>query len=89
MIQKVTHPQSIYKMLQILGILLYHIATNQLATIKSQVTGMYMIRKNTKKNETYWKLARSVYLLHTTHPQSGIPILLMFLNSDIELLLFK
>ena len=47
-------------MLQILGILLYHIATNQLATIKSQVTGVYMIRKNTKKNETYWKLARSV-----------------------------
>ena len=60
MIQKVTHPQSIYKMLQILGILLYHIATNQLATIKSQVTGVYMIRKNTKKNETHWKLARSV-----------------------------
>ena len=60
MTQKVTHPQSIYKMLQILGILLYHIATNQLATIKSQVTGVYMIRKNTEKNETYWKLARRV-----------------------------
>ena len=50
--QKVTHPQSISKKRHILGILTDHIATSQLVTMKSEVTGVYMIRKNTKKNET-------------------------------------
>ena len=40
-------------MLHILGILTNHIATSQLDTIKSQVTGDYIIRKNTKKNKIY------------------------------------
>ena len=40
-------------MLHILGILTNHIATSQLNTIKSQVTGDYIIRKNTKKNKIY------------------------------------
>ena len=70
MTQKVTHPQSIYKMLQILGILLYHIATNQLATIKSQVTGVYMIRKNTKKNETYLEISSKCATFYIPHTHS-------------------
>ena len=53
MTQKVTHPVSISKMLHILGILTDHIATFHLVTIKSQVTGDYMILKNTKNNKTY------------------------------------
>ena len=40
------HPESISKMLPILGILSDHIAN-------SQVTGDYMILKNTKKNNNY------------------------------------
>ena len=51
--QKVTHSKSTSEMLNTLGILTDHIATSQLATIKSQVTGAYMNQKNTKKNETY------------------------------------
>ena len=38
--QKATHSESISKMLHILGILTDHVATSQLATIKSQVTGV-------------------------------------------------
>ena len=44
-------------MLPILGILIDYIATSQLDTIKSQVTGDYMILKNTRIT---WKLAQSV-----------------------------
>ena len=51
MTNKVIHPESISKLLHILGTLTDHIATSQLDTIKNQVTGDYMIRKNTKKNE--------------------------------------
>ena len=40
-------------MLQIVGILTYHIATSQLDSIKNQVPGDYLILKNTKKNMTY------------------------------------
>ena len=40
-------------MLQIVGILTFHIATNQLDTIKSQVPGDYLILENTKKNMNY------------------------------------
>ena len=55
-----THSESISKVLHILGILTDHIATSQFATIKSQVTGVSIIQKNTKKNELEWKLAQSV-----------------------------
>ena len=50
---KVIHPKSVSMMLCILGILADHIATSQLDTIKSQVTGNYMILKNIKKNKDY------------------------------------
>ena len=50
---KVIHPESISKMLHIVGILTDHIATSQLDTIKSQVPGDYLILKNTKKNMNY------------------------------------
>ena len=51
--QKVTHPDSISEMLHTVSILTDHIATSQLAIIKSQATGVYMIqKKSTKKNET-------------------------------------
>ena len=54
-------------MLQILGILTDHTETSQLDAIKSQVTGDYMILKNTKKNKNYVKLAQSVLLPSTYH----------------------
>ena len=47
---KVIHPESISKLLHILGILTDHVATSQLDDTKSQVTGDYVILKNTKKN---------------------------------------
>ena len=50
---KVIHPESISNMLHIFDILTDHIATSQLDTIKSQVTGDCMILKNTKKNNNY------------------------------------
>ena len=56
MTHKVIHPGSISKMHHILCILTDHIATSQLDTIKSTVTGDYMIQKNTKKNEAYVKI---------------------------------
>ena len=37
----------------ILTIFTNHIATSQFATIKSQVTGVYMIKNNTKNNKNY------------------------------------
>ena len=48
--QKVTHPQSVSKMLNILCILADHIATSQFATIKSQAAGVYMIWKKHKED---------------------------------------
>ena len=57
--QKVTHPESILKMLHILGILTDHIGTSQLATIKSHVIGVYMIWENTKNERLRWKLAHT------------------------------
>ena len=73
---KVIHPESISKMVHILGILTDHIATSQLDTIEIQVTGDHMIRKNKLR-----------YLLHNIHPQSIFLIfLIIFLNSDINLL---
>ena len=47
------HPESISKMLHIVGNLTDHIATSQLDTIKSQVPGDYLILKNIKKNKDY------------------------------------
>ena len=38
-------------MFHILSILTDHIATSQLTTIKSQVTGVFMVQKNKKKNK--------------------------------------
>ena len=48
--QKVTHPQSVSKMLNVLCILADHIATSQFATIKSQAAGVYMIWKKHKED---------------------------------------
>ena len=44
-----TLPESISRMLHNLGILTNHMETSQLDTIKSQVTGDYMILKNTEE----------------------------------------
>ena len=49
---RVIRPESISNMLQILGMLTNHVATSQLDTINSQVTGDYMVLKNTK-NKNY------------------------------------
>ena len=53
MTHKVIHPESISKMLHIFGNLTDQIATSQFDTRKSQVTGDYMILKNTKKKKNY------------------------------------
>ena len=50
--QKVAHPESISKMLHILGILTDHIATSQLDTIKGKVTSICDSKEH-NKNETY------------------------------------
>ena len=68
--QKVTNPQSISKMLYIFGIVADNIVISQLVTIKSQVNGFQMIRKNTKKNKNYVEIG----------------FLIIFLNSYIDLL---
>ena len=47
------HPESTFKTFIIFGIFRYHIATSKLDTIKSKVTGDYMILKNTNKNKNY------------------------------------
>ena len=67
--KKVTNPQSISKMLYILGIIADHIVISQMVTIKSQVNGFQMIRKNTKKNKNYVEIG----------------FLIIFLNSYIDL----
>ena len=59
--------------LHILGILTDHIETCQLDTIKSQVTGDYMILKNTKKNKNHVEFGSKCFLI-------------TFLSSDIDLL---
>ena len=62
------HPESIFQMLQVLGILIDHIATSQLDTIKSQVTGDYFILKNTKKSKNYVEIGSkcATYTYHTS-----------------------
>ena len=64
------HPESIYKMLHVLDILTDHIAASQLDTIKSQVTGDYMIRKNTKKNKNYVKIDSKYATFHISYNHS-------------------
>ena len=46
-------------------------ATSQLAATKSQVTGVYMIRKNTKKNEALVKIGSkcATFYISYTHSQ--------------------
>ena len=66
-----------FKVFHILGILTDHIATSQLATIRSQVACVYMIQKNTKKNETYLEIGSKCATLHNIHPQSIFPIFLI------------
>ena len=64
-----TYPESISKMLHILGILVDHIGTSQLATINSQLTDVCMIPKNTKKNKTYVEIGSkcaTFYISRTT-----------------------
>ena len=51
-------------MLHILSILTDHIKTSQLDTIKSQVTGDYMIQKNTKKNKNYIEIGSKFATLY-------------------------
>ena len=55
-------------MLHTLGILTNHMETSQLDTIKSQVTGDYMILKNTKKSKNYVEIrleCASFYISYT------------------------
>ena len=56
MTHKVIHPESIFKILHIVGILTHHIATSQLDSIKAQVPCDYLILKNTKNNKNYVKI---------------------------------
>ena len=71
MTHKVIHPESVSMMLHILGILADHIATSQLDTIKSQVTGDYMISKNIKKNKDYVEIGSkfATFYISYTHSQ--------------------
>ena len=64
------HPKSISKMLHIFGIVTDHMATSQLDTIKSQVTGDYMISKNTKKNKNYMEIVSKCATFDKSHTHS-------------------
>ena len=75
MAHRVIHPESTFKMFIIFGIFRYHIATSKLDTIKSKVTGDYMILKNTNKNKNYVEIFSKFSIC-----------LIKFLNSDIDLL---
>ena len=71
MTHKEIHPESISMMLDIISIPADHIATSQSNTIKSQVTGDYMIPKNTKKNKNYVKIGSkcATFYISYTHSQ--------------------
>ena len=58
-------------MLHILGIFTDHIAASQFDTIKSQVTGDYMILKNTKENKNYVEIGSKcgTFYVSYTHSQ--------------------
>ena len=66
------HPESISKMLHILGILTDHIATSQLDTIKDQVTGDYMILKNTKKKKNYVEIGLKCATFYISYTKVNI-----------------
>ena len=70
--QKVIHSQTIYQIFHILGILTHHTATSQLAKIKSQMSGVYMIRKNRKRRENYLEIGSkcaTIYIPYTHSQQ--------------------
>ena len=71
MTHKVIHPESISKMFHISCILTDQIATSKLDTIKSQVTGDYIILKNTKKNKNYVEIGSkcATFYVSYTHSQ--------------------
>ena len=47
-------------MLDIFSFFTAHLATSQLATIKSPLTDVFMIQKTKERNRLAWKLAQSV-----------------------------
>ena len=59
------------KIFYILDILTDHIAISQLATVKSQEAGVYMIRENAKKNEIYVEIGSgcATFYISYTHTQ--------------------
>ena len=57
-------------MLHILSILTDHIKTSELDTIKSQVTGDYMIQKNKKKNKNYIEIGSKFATLYISYTHS-------------------
>ena len=71
MTHTVIHPESVFMMLHILGILADHIATSQLDAIKSQVTGDPMISKNIKKDKDYVEIGSkcATFYVSYTHSQ--------------------
>ena len=70
MTHKVIHPESISKMLHIVGILTDHIATSQLDTIKSQVLGDYLTPRNTKKDKNYVKIGSKCATFYISYTRS-------------------
>ena len=74
-------------MLDIFSFFTDHLATSQLATIKSQLTDVFMIQKNTKKEpDLRGNWLKVCYLLHIIHPKSILLIfLIIFLNLDNHL----
>ena len=64
------HRELISKMLHILGILTDHMPTNQLNTTKSQVTGDYMILKNTKKRKNYVEIGSKCAIFYKSYTHS-------------------
>ena len=64
------HPESISKMIHILGILADHIATCQFDIIKILVTGDYMILKNTKKDKNYVEISSKFATFHISYTHS-------------------
>ena len=70
MTHKVIHPESISKLIHIVGILTDHIATNQLDTIKSQVPGDFLILKKTKKNINYVEIGSKFATFYISYSRS-------------------
>ena len=68
---KMKYSESISKMLHIASILTDHIATSQLDSINCQVTGDYIIQKNTKKIKSYMEIGSksAIFFVSYTHSQ--------------------